>query len=69
MNANLKLMLNKFDGCDGGDPGTPSDPSIWVFGLEPGWSFADSAKVMAVRTSSRAEVTGTKVTGAVVLAT
>lgn len=29
--------------CDGGDPGTPSRPSIWVLGIEPGWSLADQA--------------------------
>ncbi len=28
--------------CDGGDPGTPDHPSIWVLGIEPGWSLADS---------------------------
>lgn len=28
--------------CDGGDPGTPDCPSIWVLGIEPGWSLADS---------------------------
>lgn len=27
--------------CDGGDPGTPEDPSIWLFGIEPGWTFSD----------------------------
>ncbi|MBN9021823.1 MAG: hypothetical protein J0H08_06980 [Rhizobiales bacterium] len=28
------------DTCDGGDPGSPNTPSIWVFGLEPGWPSA-----------------------------
>ncbi|AYG94244.1 hypothetical protein D8I30_02870 [Brevundimonas naejangsanensis] len=28
--------------CEGGDPGTPDRPSIWVLGIEPGWSLADS---------------------------
>lgn len=31
-----------FDHCDGGDPGTPKSPSIWLFGLEPGWSKTDA---------------------------
>lgn len=28
-------------GCDGNDPGTPQQPSIWVFGIEWGWSKKD----------------------------
>lgn len=28
-------------GCDGGDAGTPEQPSIWVFGIEWGWSKKD----------------------------
>ncbi len=28
--------------CEGGDPGTPEQPSIWVLGIEPGWSLADA---------------------------
>lgn len=32
---------NPFPACDGGDPGTPERPSIWVFGLEPGYSKRD----------------------------
>jgi len=27
--------------CDGGDIGSPNKPSIWLFGLEPGWSTSD----------------------------
>ncbi len=27
--------------CDGGDPGNPDKPSLWLFGIEPGWSLAD----------------------------
>lgn len=27
--------------CDGGDVGSPDAPSIWLFGLEPGWSTSD----------------------------
>jgi hypothetical protein len=27
--------------CDGGDAGSPSAPSIWLLGLEPGWSVQD----------------------------
>lgn len=29
--------------CDGGDPGSPERPSIWLFGIEPGNSRADQA--------------------------
>lgn len=28
--------------CEGGDPGAPDRPSIWVLGIEPGWSLKDS---------------------------
>lgn len=35
---------NLFPGCDGGDPGTPQEPAIWLFGLEPGNSLTDQAK-------------------------
>lgn len=27
-----------FETCEGGDPGSPERPSIWLLGLEPGWS-------------------------------
>jgi hypothetical protein len=27
---------SEFDGCDGGDPGSPKYPSIWLFGIEHG---------------------------------
>ena len=30
-----------FFGCDGGHPGTPQQPAIWLFGIEPGWSKQD----------------------------
>jgi hypothetical protein len=33
-----------FAGCDGGDLGTPDNPSIWLFGIEPGWSKRDAAR-------------------------
>ena len=29
--------------CEGGDLGTPENPSIWLLGIEPGWSIADAA--------------------------
>jgi len=29
--------------CEGGDLGTPENPSIWVLGIEPDWSIADAA--------------------------
>jgi len=32
---------NPFPACEGGDPGTPEKRSIWVFGLEPGYSKRD----------------------------
>jgi hypothetical protein len=44
MNPNLASMLAKFDGCEGGDAGTPTNPSIWLFGVEPGWSKSDQAR-------------------------
>lgn len=28
-------------GFDGGDAGSPQSPSVWVFGLEMGWSKMD----------------------------
>lgn len=30
------------DTCDGGDVGSPHAPSIWLLGLEPGWSIQDA---------------------------
>lgn len=27
--------------CDGGDPGTPDHKSVWLLGIEPGWSLND----------------------------
>lgn len=29
--------------CDGGDPGSKETPSIWLLGIEPGWSLDDQA--------------------------
>ena len=34
----------QYYGCDGGDPGSPESPSIWLFGIEPGWSKKDAAQ-------------------------
>lgn len=31
-----------FESCDGGDPGSPEKPSIWLLGVEPGWSIKDA---------------------------
>lgn len=31
------------DWCDGGEPGSPERPSIWLFGIEPGNSRVDQA--------------------------
>lgn len=28
--------------ADGGDPGSPEKPSVWLFGVEPGWSLEDA---------------------------
>lgn len=39
-----KEMLEKFDGYDSGDPGCPESPSVWLFGIEPGWSKADQVQ-------------------------
>lgn len=32
------------ESCDGGDLGSSTNPSIWLMGIEPGWSLADQAK-------------------------
>lgn len=45
LNPNLISMLDKFDGCEGGDPGNEASPSIWLFGIEPGWSVYDQENV------------------------
>lgn len=37
--------LRFLDTCDGGDPGEPNRRSIWVLGIEPGWSVWDSQRV------------------------
>lgn len=41
-------MLDKFDGCEGGDPGSATTPSIWLFGVEPGWSKFDQDNTDAI---------------------
>jgi hypothetical protein len=33
-----------FETCEGGDAGSPEAPSIWLLGLEPGWSTADEKR-------------------------
>lgn len=43
-NAILDSMLEKFDGCEGGDPGGATKKSTWLFGIEPGWSRFDQEK-------------------------
>ncbi len=35
-----------FSTCDGGDPGTKEEPSIWLMGVEPGWSLADQSRAL-----------------------
>lgn len=46
MNQDLMdSMLQEFDGCEGSDPGSPQAPSIWLFGIEPGYSLKDQARV------------------------
>jgi hypothetical protein len=47
MNPNLASMLEKFEGCEGGDPGSATAPAIWVFGVEPGWSKFDQKSTEA----------------------
>jgi len=32
--------------CDGGDLGSREAPSIWLMGVEPGWSLADQARAL-----------------------
>ncbi|MER1968776.1 DNA translocase FtsK [Castellaniella sp. GW247-6E4] len=44
MNPNLIEMLDKFYGCEGGDAGNATSPTIWLFGLEPGWSKRDQKR-------------------------
>ncbi len=34
--AFAEASLREFEGCDGGDPGSPESPSVWMFGLEFG---------------------------------
>jgi hypothetical protein len=29
-------VTREFDGCDGGDPGSPEAPTVWLFGIEHG---------------------------------
>ena len=37
MEYNFKTVPTKeFDGCDGGDPGSVEEPTIWIFGIEHG---------------------------------
>lgn len=42
---NFQEWVNNVDAfletCDGGDHGSPDAPSIWLLGLEPGWSLDD----------------------------
>lgn len=41
-----------FQSCDGGDPGSPEKPSIWLLGVEPGWSIEDSSEVERPETAA-----------------
>jgi hypothetical protein len=41
MSDSKSAMLQEFFGCDGGDPGSPTSPSLWLFGIEPGNSIYD----------------------------
>ena len=45
MSASLNSMLEKFYGCEGGDAGSQGAPSIWLFGIEPGWSKNDQKNI------------------------
>jgi hypothetical protein len=37
INENIaKEMLEEFDGCDSDNPGSPSFPAVWMFGIEHG---------------------------------
>lgn len=47
----LNSMLEKYDGCEGDDPGNPSAPSIWLFGIEPGHSRFDQEQEAAKHVS------------------
>lgn len=45
--ARIESQSEFLSTCDGGDPGSPDKPSIWLLGLEPGWSLADQAAAEA----------------------
>lgn len=36
MTDKIISSTREFDGCDGGDPGSPEAPSVWIFGIEHG---------------------------------
>lgn len=39
--------------CDGGDAGSPARPSIWLMGIEPGWSLSDEKRAVSEGASAR----------------
>jgi hypothetical protein len=45
------------DTCEGGNPGTPSNRSIWLLGIEPGWSLADEAADYEIDAEREAKLT------------
>jgi len=47
-----KWALQKFEGCDGGDPGNSSRPSIWLFGIEHGDSSHEGPSPDIIDTSN-----------------
>ena len=43
MNVNFSRWALEFSGCDGGDIGTPSAPSVWFCGIEWGGGHSENA--------------------------
>lgn len=43
-----RSMLQEFDGCDSNMPGSSHHPSVWLFGIEPGFSEKDIALEKAI---------------------
>lgn len=48
--------LRFLETCDGGDPGEPHRKSIWVLGIEPGWSVWDKRRVWSKDSQSLNDV-------------
>lgn len=49
-------MLQEFDGCDSNMPGNPQRRSVWLFGIEPGYTEKDAALENAISASTAPSV-------------